>query len=87
MISIEKLKEFEMYKGYYDGFYWKKIKNNTKINSGQDWIIIENLVQDFKIIFDGLAADDFARKKEVELKQNFDSIETIQYFKILIAKL
>jgi len=81
MITIEKLNEYEEYHGYYDGFYIQKVKNNTNINSDNDWYLIRNLIQDFNLIKKGLASKKFTESFNIKLHKHFESEATIEQFK------
>jgi hypothetical protein len=86
MITIEKLKEYEEYNGFYDGFYIQKVKNNTNINDDKDWFYIDNLIQDFIIIDKGLASDTFITMRQKEIEENFDNKDTLKYFRTMVRK-
>nr|WP_199081400.1 hypothetical protein [Pedobacter sp. ASV19] len=83
MILIEKLKEFADYHGYYDGFYTQKVKNKTNLNTDLEWQLIEELLQDQRLVDKGLASDEFESKLNKRLMDNFEDLNTIQHFKIM----
>lgn len=86
MITIEKLKEYEKYHGYYDGFYMQKVKKGTNITSDDEWHLIENLIQDIRLIKKELASKEFAKNLETKLQENCDNEETIKWIIDLTEK-
>jgi hypothetical protein len=80
MITLEKLLEYEEYRGYYDGFYLQKVKNGLNKTSDDEWGIIESLIQDIKLVIKGLASVDYANKLVIKLKERCDNDETINKF-------
>lgn len=50
MITIEKLKEYESFHGYYDGFYTQKVKKGTNVTNSEEWVLIEGLLQDIRLV-------------------------------------
>lgn len=77
MITISKIEEYCNYHGYYEGFYFQKVKNGLNISSEDDWFLIRSLVQDIKLIKKGLASKDYTDNLEEQLKLNCESQETI----------
>lgn len=57
MITIDKLKEYEEYHGFYDGFYQQKVKNNTNLTSDDEWYLINDLIQDVRLVKKSLAVN------------------------------
>jgi hypothetical protein len=41
MITIEKIKEYEKYHGYYEGFYIQKVKRKTNLLSDEEWAVLD----------------------------------------------
>lgn len=83
MITKEKIKEFEDYHGYYDGFYIQKVKNKTNLTSDDEWYLMDELLQDFKLVRKGLTSKEFSDRLQNRLKENFDNQESIEYFQRL----
>jgi hypothetical protein len=81
MITKEKLIEYESYGGYYDGFYLQKVKNKINLTSDEEWILIENIIQDIRLVKRNLASRSFAEKLELKLKDICDNVETIEFLK------
>jgi hypothetical protein len=81
MITIEKLVEYESYRGYYDGFYIQKVKNKINLTSDEEWYLIENLIQDIRLVKRNLASSSFAETLEIKLKSVCENIETVEFFK------
>ena len=84
MITIEKLKEYEEYRGYYDGFYIQKVKNNTNITSDEEWHLLDELLQDLKLSKKGLVSKEFSERLEQRLVDTLDSQESIDYIQKLV---
>lgn len=80
MITLEKLKEFEHYKGYYDGFYMQKVKRAINLNSDDDWNLIDNLIQDIYLIKKNIASKEYEARIMNTLIKVSDSEETVHYF-------
>ena len=78
MITFIKLKEYEDYHGYYDGFYIQRVKNGTNITSDDEWRLIENLIQDIFLVKKGVVSKDFIKNLEQKLKENCDNSQTIE---------
>ena len=87
MITIEKLKEFEAYKGFYDGFYTGKVQTHTNINNGEDWSLIADLLQNFKFIVTGMAGQDLIEKTYSKLGQHADDPQIGEYLKALAKRI
>jgi hypothetical protein len=87
MITMEKLKEFEAYKGFYDGFYTEKVQTHTNINNGEDWSLIADLLQNFKFIVTGMAAKELTEKTYSILEQHTDDPEVVEYMRVLASKI
>lgn len=73
---MTKLKEYEEYHGYYDGFYMQRVKNGTNITNDDDWYLIANLIQDIRLINKERASKEFSGILLKRLKENCDSEET-----------
>jgi hypothetical protein len=83
MITLEKLKEYEEYHGFYDGFYIQKVKKGTNISSDADWILIRNLIEDIRLVTKGLASKEFAINLDLKLKENCANKATLHKIKKL----
>lgn len=86
MITIVKLKEYEEYHGYYDGFYLQKVKYGTNVTNDDEWYLIGGLIQDIRLVNKGLASKEFLDNLRKRLKENCDSDDTINQFKNLADK-
>lgn len=84
MITLLKLKEYEEYHGYYDGFYMQKIRNGTNLTSNDEWFLISSLVQDIRLTQQGLVSKEFAEQLTRKLKESCDSEETINRLKSIV---
>ena len=86
MITIAKLKEYEEYHGYYDGFYMQKVKNGTNLTNDDEWYFISNLIQDIRLVKKGLASKEFSESLSKRLAENCDSEAIINQLKNLADK-
>ena len=87
MITMEKLKEFEAYKGFYDGFYTQRVQTHININNDEDWSLIADLLQNFKFINTGMAGKELMEKTYSKLGQCVEDPEVINYLKVLASKI
>jgi hypothetical protein len=58
MIDQEKLEIFKSFKGYFEGFEFQN-KNKPKIILDEDWILLNDLIQDIFLIKKGLTSKSF----------------------------
>ncbi|MEI9920684.1 MAG: hypothetical protein WDO14_18115 [Bacteroidota bacterium] len=86
MITIFKLKEYEEYHGYYDGFYMQKVKNGINVTNDDEWYLIGSLIQDARLVNKGLASKEFSDNLYKKLKENCDNDDTINELKNLADK-
>jgi hypothetical protein len=86
MITIEKLKEYEQYGGYYDGFYQQKVAKGINVTSGAEWSLISSLAQDIRWVQRALASKEFAERLHTSLMENCDNQDTIDYFITIATK-
>ena len=86
MITIEKLKEYEEFHGYYDGFYTQKVKHGKNLTSDEEWDLISNFIQDIYLIQNNLAAKTFVQDLNDKLEENCDNKGTIEYLKTIASK-
>jgi hypothetical protein len=86
MITLEKLKEYEEFRGFYDGFYIQKIKRGKNITTGDEWNLITSLAQDIRFEQKKLASETFIKALNNKLGQICDNYETIEYLRGIAAK-
>jgi len=86
MITKVKLKEYEEYHGYYDGFYMQKVKNGTNITNEDEWYVISSIIQDIRLVIKRLVSKEFSDNLNKRLKENCDNEETIDQLKKLADK-
>lgn len=86
MITLEKLKEYEEFHGYYDGFYIQKVKTGKSLTSDNEWNLISNLAQDIQLTQKGLAAQEFIERLNNKLRESCDDADTVEYLKMIAAK-
>lgn len=83
MITLAKLKEYEEYHGFYDGFYLQKVSNGSNITKEDEWYLIGNFIQDVRLGNKGLASKEFVDNLNSRLKDSCDTEETINQLKKL----
>lgn len=86
MINIEKLKEYEEYRGYSDGFYLQKVKSGSNLTAEDEWYQINGFIQDLKIIQKNLASPEFVKQTHEKLLDSCDDQDTINYINLLAEK-
>lgn len=86
IITIEKLKEYEAFRGYYDGFYLQKVKSGENSTSNEEWNLISELAQDIRMVHKKLAAESFVEILNNRLKENCEDDETIELLKDIAVK-
>jgi hypothetical protein len=80
MITIKKLKIFSKYNGDVD--MWARLGNKSDIK-GEEWSLIDSLIQDLVIIKNGQASQDYIETVNERLLNNLDSGEAIDFLKSL----
>jgi hypothetical protein len=86
MITIDKVKEYEAYRGYYDGYYLQKVQTGENLMFDGEWALLNNFILDLQLVLKGLAAKQFADRLYINLNENCDSEETIEYLKFVVTK-
>jgi hypothetical protein len=79
MITFEQLKVYSKFGG--DGDMIARIGN--QLLTGEEWILITNLLQVLTIINNGYASEDFIAQLNRKLSEGFDNNETIKFLKTL----
>ena len=77
MITKEKLKIYQSYKGDIDGWSRFAKGRQKEIFGDSDWSLIEGLIQDIKLVDRGLAANSYADDLITKLSTNCDYEETV----------
>ena len=72
MINKQKIKIFKKYNGDIDGFSRFGKKKEKNIISDEEWNVIDNVLQDLKMIKNGLCSTDYKNKTEEILNQKFE---------------
>jgi len=84
MITLEKIKIYNNFKGDID----KWIRIGSKIEKVQmedeDWYVIDGLIQDIKLVKKNLTSNEFAEKLEIRIIDNCDTVETISQLNKLV---
>ena len=83
MITILKLREYEKYHGYYDGFYHQKVKQGIHETNDEEWFLISKFIQNMRLINKGLTSNEFSENLEKSLKENCDNKDSINLLKKL----
>ncbi len=86
MITVNKLKEYEEYQAYYDGFYFQKVKYGKNLISDMEWKLVGDLTQDIRLVQRNLASKEFANKLSLKMKESCDSPDAIKYMEEIAAK-
>ena len=81
MITIKKIKIFQKYNGDIDHFARIGSHKDKQEITDKDWYLLNSLLQDIEIVEKGLSSDDFKKRLEIQLKENFDNEETLTAFK------
>ena len=82
MITKEKLKIFEYYKGDVDAFGHGS-NRHRKVMNDQDFFLIAGFTQDIALIMKGLASKEFEKNTNNKIKAECDSVDTVEALKAL----
>ncbi|WP_146146777.1 hypothetical protein [Taibaiella chishuiensis] len=83
---MNKLKEYEEYQGYYDGFYLQKVKYGKNLISDMEWKMVSDLTQDIRLVQRNLASKEFVNKLNMKILERCDSQDAIKYLEEIAAK-
>jgi len=78
MITKQKIKIYTKYKGDIDGFSRGGKRNEKEIIKDNDWTIIDNVLQDLKLINNKMCSEKYKTKVYDYLSKEFDS-ESIEF--------
>ena len=81
MITLRHIEIYKSYDGDGDGFVRCTTTEEKAVMDYKHWSLIESLIQDIRLIKNGLASEDYARAIYERLQENCDSEETIQELK------
>jgi len=81
MITIKEIEIFQMFNGDIDHFTRVGSRKDKREITDKDWYLLNSLLQDIEIVEKGLSSDDFKKRLEIQLKENFDNEETLTAFK------
>jgi len=76
IITISKLKEYEQYQGEEFHLY-----SGNRITNSEEWELIDQLIQDLKLVRRGLASYQYANRLNNELVKHCDNNATIEEIK------
>jgi len=76
MLTSEKVEIFKRYKGNYDGYHFQS-NGQLEVISGDEWSLLNNLMQDIYLIRNGVAAKSFEITVKEELLKNCNTQKTI----------
>ena len=79
MITANKITIYEKFNGDIDGWARSGTKEQHEIINDGEWFLIDELVQDVRLIKNNLASSDFQKKIYKKLRENCDNLETIKY--------
>jgi len=82
MITKEKLKIYEKYKGDSDTFFRLRLFKSRRIQES-DFVEIQNILQEVRLVNRGLASDEYSSKVKQRLIEECDGQETINYLNSL----
>jgi hypothetical protein len=85
MITAEKLKVYEAWGGDPDMWARAARKRDRDILSSEDWRLIEKLIREVTLVERNLAADDYARQIEVNLKAGTADASVAARIRVLAA--
>lgn len=77
MLTEAKLNIYREYGGWWDGYYIKHKTVGEGETAGEDWTVIEGLLQDLLWIRKGLADTSYQERVEARIKEICDGPETI----------
>ncbi|MBC7412502.1 MAG: hypothetical protein H7331_08625 [Bacteroidia bacterium] len=80
MITIEKVKIYNIYKGDVDGF-GRASNRHRKIINHNEFSLLEGLIQDIKLIEKGLASENYISHVNKKLLESCNDMDTINYLK------
>ncbi len=72
MITLEKLRIFERYNGDADGFVRTGTKTEKECLDNNDWIFIDNVIQNLNMIKNGVCSNDFKNRTFLDLDSQFE---------------
>jgi hypothetical protein len=78
MLTPEKIKAFKFFNGDID--LWARIgsRKEKALMEEEDWYLIENLIQDIKLVNKGLASSQFSDALEIKISDSCEDVETIK---------
>jgi hypothetical protein len=75
MLTIEKINTYIRYRGFLDG-YVLLTKRSEDLISGEDWVLIQEIIQDLNLINKGLTSGLYTEEVNKKIIDNCDSLET-----------
>ena len=79
MITAKKITIYEEFNGDIDGWARSGTKEQHEVINDEEWFLIDELVQDLRLIKNNLTSSDFQRKVYNKLRENCNNPETIKY--------
>lgn len=81
MLTSEKLKIYSHYKGDVD--MWARIgrRKEKQIMTDDDWLIIDSILQDIRLVNSKLASKEYAEEVERKLEQYSTDVQTMEALK------
>ncbi len=77
MITLKLLNDYLKYSGNLDA--WSRV-NRNKVSLYDDWMLIDNLIQNLKLIENNLASESFILETKNKILENCDNYITISKF-------
>jgi hypothetical protein len=87
MITKQKIKVFEEFKGDIDSWFRIGPRKEKALMTDEDWALISGFLQDINLVQKGLASKDFSEKLEKRLTANCDTESTITHLKLISDKM
>ncbi len=86
MITAKKISLYKKYEGDVDGWARSGSKSGQIEMEDADWYLIENLLQDLKLVSKGLASNEYSEALQERLQSNCSDAEAIEKLKSLIGQ-
>jgi hypothetical protein len=81
MITIEKINIYKYFNGNIDSWARVGTKEQKAIMNDKDWLLIDDLIQDIRLLEKALVSEIYMKTINERLNENCDSEETISELK------
>lgn len=86
MITKDKIKIYKKFNGDLDYFARVCSPKDKKLMKDEDWFLIDDIIQDIKLIRKGLTSVDYENKINQKIKEKIDCSETLDRIKQIVKK-